>query len=123
MTPTGKFILTACLCFVLFSVLAMGGCYYLLKTTAEEVRNEQRKQQEQQQPAAKQITWQDFQKIQPGMNYFQVVQLLGEGRLISESVFADSSAQVYSWDVGFLKSITCYFQNGKLITKSQVGLN
>lgn len=66
-----------------------------------------------------------FNKIETGMSYDQVVEIIGEeGTVLSESEIANIKTIVYSWygegSVGANANIT--FQNGKVTSKAQFGL-
>lgn len=66
-----------------------------------------------------------FNKIETGMTYEQVVEIIGEeGTILSESEIANIKTAIYSWygegSIGANANIT--FQNGKVTAKAQFGL-
>lgn len=66
-----------------------------------------------------------FNKIETGMTYEQVVEIIGEeGTVLSESETANIKITIYSWygegSIGANANVT--FQNGKVTTKAQFGL-
>lgn len=66
-----------------------------------------------------------FNKIETGMTYQQVVDIIGEeGTVLSESEIANIKTIIYSWNgegsIGANANIT--FQNGKVTAKAQFGL-
>jgi len=71
------------------------------------------------------ITLAEFNALQTGMTYQQAVAILGEqGTVMSENTIAGSHTVMYSWENdGFLAgNMNAMFQNGELISKSQLGL-
>jgi hypothetical protein len=77
-------------------------------------------------PAAKDesgVTAANFAKIKTGMKYADVVKILGsEGELLSENEMAGTKTEMYQWKAGILSNMNAMFQNGKLISKAQIGL-
>lgn len=76
---------------------------------------------------SKAITLAKFNQIQQGMTYQQVVAILGEeGEVMSENSFGAGEYSVhtilYVWKAGFMANMNCMFQNGSLMSKSQLGL-
>ena len=70
------------------------------------------------------LTLEKFYQIETGMNYNQVVEIIGEeGILSTESSYNDQSMQIYYWyaDNG-ISNATISFMNGKVNAKSQIGL-
>lgn len=71
------------------------------------------------------ITLEQYNSIETGMTYDEVVALLGgEGALISDTEIAGSTSQIYMWNgtsLGSNANIT--FSDDKVIAKAQVGLN
>lgn len=66
-----------------------------------------------------------FNKIETGMSYQEVVNIIGEeGTVLSESEIGNIKSTIYSWygegSIGANANIT--FQNGKVVSKAQVGL-
>ena len=66
-----------------------------------------------------------FNKIETGMTYDQVVEIIGEeGTVLSESEIANIKTAIYSWygegSIGANANVT--FQNGKVTAKAQFGL-
>jgi hypothetical protein len=71
------------------------------------------------------ITLDEFNKIQTGMTYDKVVSIIGGyGVVISESDIGDTETIMYQWDgEGSLgANSNAMFQDGKLISKAQFGL-
>lgn len=69
------------------------------------------------------ITAANFAKIKTGMKYEEVVKILGaEGELLSESEVAGYKTQMYQWKAGMMSNMNATFQNGKLMSKAQMGL-
>jgi cytoskeletal protein RodZ len=69
------------------------------------------------------VTLENFNKIQTGMTYAQVVGILGEeGTVISENEIGDYKTVMYQFTGGFGSNCNTMFQNGKLISKAQFGL-
>ena len=66
-----------------------------------------------------------FNKIETGMSYQEVVNIIGEeGTVLSESEIGNIKSTIYSWygegSIGANANVT--FQNGKVVSKAQVGL-
>ena len=66
-----------------------------------------------------------FNKIETGMSYQDVVNIIGEeGTVLSESEIGNIKSTIYSWygegSIGANANVT--FQNGKVVSKAQVGL-
>lgn len=66
-----------------------------------------------------------FNKIETGMTYNQVVEIIGEeGTVLSETEIANIKTIIYSWygegSIGANANVT--FQNGKVTAKAQFGL-
>ena len=73
------------------------------------------------------ITYENFEKIENGMTYSEVCDILGsKGTLDAGAGSGEQSLEYYSWTlskpIGYA-SITVSFQNGKVAAKLQVGLN
>lgn len=71
------------------------------------------------------VTMANFNKIESGMTYEQVVELLGEeGTVLSQSDVAGFHTVMYTWngEGGFGANMNAMFQNGKLVNKAQLGL-
>ena len=71
------------------------------------------------------LNYEKFNKIQTGMTYQQVVDIIGEdGTVLSESEIANIKTTIYSWygegSIGANANVT--FQNGKVTSKAQFGL-
>ena len=71
------------------------------------------------------ITLEQYNSIETGMTYDDVVALLGgEGSLISDTELAGSTSQIYMWkgkSIGSNANVT--FSDGKVMAKAQTGLN
>ncbi len=70
------------------------------------------------------ITLAKFNKLQNGMTYEEVVNILGvKGDLTTESGSGNYIIKMYSWVVdGTGSNMNCTFENGKLSAKGQIGL-
>lgn len=70
------------------------------------------------------ITIDQYNSIETGMTYDEVVALLGgEGTLLSDTELAGSTSQIYMWEgtsLGANANIT--FSDGKVVAKAQYGL-
>lgn len=71
------------------------------------------------------ITLEEFNKIQTGMTYDEVVNIIGSnGTLSSESEVTGYHTQIFTWQgygvPGANANVT--FQNNKVVTKAQAGL-
>lgn len=70
------------------------------------------------------ITLDEFNRIESGMSYEDVVNIIGSnGSLSSESSMGNYTIQIYTWYgniIGANANVT--FQNGKVVGKAQVGL-
>lgn len=73
------------------------------------------------------ISLDEFNQLQSGMTYEQAVAVIGgEGKMLSESTFGDTTTRMYQWDgsndSGFGANANAVFQNDALVTKAQFGL-
>ena len=70
------------------------------------------------------MTLEKFNKIETGMTYQQVVNIVGEeGTLSTESSYANQTMKVYYWYASNgISNATVSFMNGKVTAKSQLGL-
>lgn len=65
----------------------------------------------------------EFNQITTGMTYREVVSIIGtEGTELSRVSLAGTVTVMYKWDGQGIANMNAMFQNGKLITKSQFGL-
>ena len=71
------------------------------------------------------MTLEKFNKIETGMTYQQVVDIVGEeGTLSTESSYGDQTMKIYYWYAkNGISNATISFMNGKVTAKSQIGLN
>ncbi len=71
------------------------------------------------------ITLDEFNKIETGMSYKDVVNIIGaNGTLSSESSIGNYTTQIYTWYGSvFGANANVTFQNGKVIGKAQAGLH
>lgn len=69
-------------------------------------------------------TMENFNKLKTGMSYRECKKILGQkGELVSESSVGDMTMKQYQWIIDdYGGSIQLIFTNGKLDTKSQMGL-
>lgn len=70
------------------------------------------------------ISLAQYNSIETGMSYDDVVNLLGgEGSLLSDTDISGSTSQVYQWNGASLgANATITFSNGKVMSKAQFGL-
>jgi hypothetical protein len=71
------------------------------------------------------VTKDEFDRIEDGMSYAQVKGIIGaDGEILSQSSIAGISTVMYKWDgSGSLgANMNAMFQNGKLVSKAQFGL-
>lgn len=70
------------------------------------------------------VTLEKFNKIETGMTYQQVIDIIGEeGTISTESSYGNQSMKVYYWYASNkIANATISFMNGKVTAKSQVGL-
>lgn len=70
------------------------------------------------------VTLEKFNKIETGMTYQQVVDIIGEeGTISTESSYGSQNMKVYYWyAANNIANATVSFMNGKVTAKSQVGL-
>ena len=71
------------------------------------------------------ITLDEFNKIETGMSYEDVVNIIGSnGTLSSESSIGNYTTQIYTWYGSvFGANANVTFQNGKVVGKAQAGLH
>ena len=71
------------------------------------------------------ITLEKFNRLENGMTYEQVVNIIGEeGTLSTESSYGKESFKIYYWKAANgISNATISFSNGKLTAKSQIGLD
>ena len=78
------------------------------------------------QSAARNVSLAEFQQIQSGMTYAQVVSIIGfEGTESSRSDLGGTSTVMYEWvNSGFSgANMNAMFQDGRLVSKAQAGLD
>lgn len=69
------------------------------------------------------VTMAEFDRIQEGMTYGEVVKIIGSaGELLSQSNIAGMKAEMYAWKNANGSNMNAMFQEGSLIQKSQFGL-
>jgi hypothetical protein len=66
----------------------------------------------------------NFSQLKTGMTYAQVVKILGkDGEEMSSNEISGIKTVMYKWDGnGFGANMNAMFQNGKLMSKAQLGL-
>lgn len=102
-------------------LLLVGGCGFL--AVVGVVAGGKAAQEVQKQQEANTITLAQFNQIQNGMTYQQVVQIIGrQGTVISENNIVDIHTIMYQWEAGFMANMNAMFQNDKLMQKAQFGL-
>ncbi len=74
-------------------------------------------------PSAPGITMANYKRLNLGMTYAQVVEILGEeGTELSSNDLGGYKITIYRWGEAFGTSINMTFQNDKLMSKSQSDL-
>lgn len=75
-------------------------------------------------PVESGVTLSNFNRIHEGMTYQEVVSILGSrGELISSSTVGTIKTEMYMWEGEFLgANMNAMFQDGKLVSKAQFGL-
>lgn len=69
------------------------------------------------------VTMANYGRIQTGMTYTQVVQILGKsGTELSSNEIAGYRTVMYQWQGDGIANMNVMFQNGKVIQKAQFGL-
>jgi hypothetical protein len=70
------------------------------------------------------VTMANFSRLKTGMTYDQVVKILGkDGEEMSSNEISGIKTVMYKWDGdGFGANMNAMFQNGKLMSKAQLGL-
>lgn len=71
------------------------------------------------------VTLENFNKLQSGMTYEEVVAILGsEGTILSESEVAGIKTAMYTWDgdSGLGANMNIMIQDNEMISKAQFGL-
>lgn len=119
------------------TLLLLGACAPAGSDVAEPIENEQKDTEDkpkendnQNKPEEKKedssgVTLDNFQKIENGMTYEEVVEILGkEGELLSEAGSGQYKTEMYQWEAenGFGANMNVTFQNGKVQSKAQAGL-
>ncbi len=94
--------------------LTLGGLLLSVSLEAEEIADKQKEVRE--------INLQSYEKIKINMSLNDVISILGEGKLISESETASMRSSEYEWKTGEAK-IVLSFENDKMIKKSQTGIS
>jgi len=98
-----------------------------MPVTRQSTPRQTRRVEPQDKAAHEGITLAKFNKLTNGMSYRQVVAILGkEGTVMSTNTLpginGNLTTTMYSWDAGFMASMTAMFQNDRLMSKSQLGL-
>lgn len=69
------------------------------------------------------ITGKNFKKIKTGMSYKEVLKIIGKkGKLISTSETNGTKTNAYQWRTGSSGTVVIIFQNNKVMSKTQVGV-
>lgn len=66
-----------------------------------------------------------FSRLQNGMTYQQVISITGcEGNLLSSSEMAGFKTEILAWSGagGWGANMNAMFQNGRMVSKAQLGL-
>lgn len=92
----------------------------------EEEEKEEPKEEKPEEPKDESgVTLANFEKIENGMSYEEVVDILGgEGELLSQAGEGEFKTEMYKWDGegGFGANMNVTFQNGQVQSKAQMGL-
>ena len=113
--------------------LAMGACVAAIAGGADKVKNDQLKTEATvpvtpgaTSPAVKNdgVSLAEFNKVNTGMTYAQVSQLLGSGGTEnSRTDIGGTTTVMYTWQgSGFASNMNAMFQDDKLVSKAQFGL-
>jgi hypothetical protein len=73
----------------------------------------------------KEITLEEFNKVEAGMTYEKVVEIIGSAGTVMSEVGKKGEKNhtvMYSWDASGFGSANATFQNDKLLSKAQIGL-
>jgi hypothetical protein len=74
-------------------------------------------------PAEKPVTLSEFTRVSTGMSYVEVEKIIGFlGTEQSRSELAGITTVMYSWKNDDGSNMNAMFQDGKLVTKAQFGL-
>lgn len=68
------------------------------------------------------VTMDKYNKINNGMTYDQVKEILGEGQLMSQTQIMDTKGEMYSWINSGGSNMNVTFQNGEVNMKAQFQL-
>ena len=97
----------------IFVVLSFGGCVALCGTVATKMAEESKSA----------VTLAEFNKLENGMSYEEVCQIIGKkGSLMSENNIAGCGTEMYTWKGIGIANMNATFQNGRLMSKAQLGL-
>jgi hypothetical protein len=70
------------------------------------------------------LTYENYLRITEGMTYGEVVDILGSnGKEVSRSEIAGFTTVMYMWEGRGVANMNAMFQNGRLVTKAQFGLD
>lgn len=74
-------------------------------------------------PPRSAVTMANYQRIETGMSYAEVVAILGaEGEELSSNELAGIKTVMYQWNGGFGANMNVMFQNDEMVQKAQMGL-
>ena len=75
-------------------------------------------------PATLKVTYAEYQQIENGMSYQEVVNIIDEeGEELSNTTLGDLTILMYQWINSDFSNMTATFENDKLTSKAQFGLN
>ncbi|MCB1024327.1 MAG: DUF3862 domain-containing protein [Acidobacteria bacterium] len=120
--------------FLLITLGLAGGIWWYLQTTAVPGKTDRttitQDDPKPPEPPAKPVkkggalTIENYKKIKNGMTYEEVVEIFGEeGEEISSLDVAGYKSETYIWKSGTFTTVTLTFQNEKLMSKFQIGLD
>ena len=115
-SPIQKLVIVVATSFsLLFSVTSCGSSPRSESSSASKVPNPS---------PLKGVTMANFSQLKTGMTYAQAVKILGkDGEELSSNEISGVKTIMYKWDGNsFASNMNAMFQNGKLISKAQMGL-
>ena|GEM_PF-506268 len=93
------------------------------KKAQEEAVTKQKEKQKPYTPEPGSLTAEHFRWIEPGMTYQEVTRLLGQGELMSQTNIGNFDTRAYTWKKWNGANAIITFQNGKVVSKAQYGLD
>lgn len=104
---------------IIIVLLCLGILNNLTKTDVEKDAEKQEKQNNE----SKLITLSEFNRVQTGMSYSEVKEIIGsDGTLQSENQSGNYRFSLFKWDGRGISGASMMFEDGVLYQKSQFGL-